>query len=135
MQSMLLLADRYKELRDKKNELNSQLKSLNKELEQMERDLADMMVNEEMQSFDRQGYKFYLSTRTYASPKAERKDELFAWLKTNGYGDLVKETVHAMTLASFVKEQLEETDELPADLADLVNVYDKTGVNVRRAGR
>lgn len=76
---------------------------------------------------------FYLQTKIYASAVPERKSELFAWLKENGYGDLVYETVNANSLAAFVREQLEEADELPEGLEELVNVHEKTTVGMRKA--
>lgn len=152
MENILTLADRYKALRDTKQALDNSLKDVNKELDQAEKALIEQMVNEEVPRFDRNGQMFYLSTKMYASPKAGIKDELYDWLKENGYEDMVKETVHAQTLSSFVKEQLEEhnitadelkellgSDELPEELAGLVqlagfvNIYDKTGVNMRKA--
>jgi hypothetical protein len=91
------------------------------------------MLEEEMQNFTRNGLIFYLSTKIYASAVADRKEELFAWLKENGYGDLVYETVNANSLAAFIREQLEEVEELPEELAKLVNVYEKTTVGMRKA--
>lgn len=134
MQEILLLSDKYKELREAKKRLDAQVKDLNQEIEQVEYALSQLMTDEELQKFDRDGTLFYLSTRAYASPAAGRKDDLHAWLKENGYGDLVKESVHANTLSAFIKELLEE-GELPEDLAGVVNVYEKTTVNMRRAGR
>jgi hypothetical protein len=54
-------------------------------------------------------------------------------LKDNGYGSLVVETVNANTLASFVKEQkAANEDEVPAWLSDVVSVYEKVSVGVRK---
>ena len=67
---------------------------------------------------------------------AGRKDELFAALRGEGYGDLVYETVNANSLSAFVKEQIAENgDVLPAWLTGLVNVFEKTGVSVRKASK
>jgi len=76
---------------------------------------------------------FYLSTRTYASPQAGQQEALYDWLRKNGYGDLVRETVYAQSLSAFVKELLGEEDELPKELGEIVNVYEKTGVGIRKA--
>ena len=54
-------------------------------------------------------------------------------LKDNGYGDIVTETVNANTLASFVKEQKTlNADEVPAWLADVVNIHEKVSVGIRK---
>ena len=132
-EDILGLADGLKELKEYKKRLEEQLKDVNEQIALMEERLAEMMIAEEMQNFTKNGQLFYLSTRTYASPVADRKEELYAWLKEHGYGDLVQETVNANRLAAFVREQLDEADELPEGLAELVNVYEKTTVGMRKA--
>lgn len=128
------LADRLLELRNRKAELDELLKEVNAEIELMDQQLAEAMVAEELQSFVRGDKLFYLRTETYVSPAAERKPELIEWLKANGLGDIVQETVHPRTLSATVKELMEENgDELPGDLAQLVNVYEKTTVGLRKA--
>lgn len=127
------LADRLKDLKQHKKELESEIKALNAEIEETEAQLVELMVAEEMQNFTRNGQMFYLNTKVYASAVAERKAELYEWLKENGYGDLVYETVNANSLAAFVREQIEEADGLPEDLAELVCVYEKTAVGIRKA--
>ena len=79
---------------------------------------------------------FCLTTKTRASAKSGRKEDLFAALRNAGFGDLVYETVNANSLSAFVKEQMAENeDALPAWLNGLVNVYEKTTVGVRKAAR
>jgi hypothetical protein len=110
------------------------LKNTNATIETVEQELVNAMIAEEMQNFTRNGLTFYLLPKLYASPVAERKQELFAWLKANGYGDLVQETVHYNTLKAWVKEQMKENyDELPEELKPLLNVYEETGVGIRKA--
>lgn len=131
--SLFALADKLKELRDRKKSLEDELKALNREIDETEQALVDAMLEEEMQNFVRAGQMFSLQTKTYANAVPERKQELLAWLKKNGYGDLVQETVNANSLAAFVRELLEEADELPEELRELVNVYEKTTIGIRRA--
>jgi len=132
---MFSLADQLRERKNKKKQLEKELKELKAEIEQIEQELVDIMLQEEMQNFTRSGQMFYLQTRTYASAVAEKKQELFIWLKENGYGDLVYETINANSLAAFIRELLEEEEELPKDLRDLVNVYEKTTIGMRRASK
>jgi hypothetical protein len=127
------LADRLQKLKEHKKQLEDETKSVNAEIEEVETQLAGLMVDQEMQNFTRNGRMFYLNTKVYASAVAERKAELYEWLKKNGYGDLVYETVNANSLAAFVREQLEEADELPEGLAEMVNVFEKTTVGIRKA--
>ena len=129
---MFELADRLKELKDQKKEAERIVKEINAEIEQVNEELSQIMVAEEMQNFSRAGSLFYLSTKTFASPVKGQHEELYNWLKQNGYGDLVKETVHHQSLTAFIKEMLEEEEELPEDLQDKVNVHEKTIVGVRK---
>src|SRR5690606_19577634 len=131
--TMFELADRLLDLRERKEQLSELLKAVNAEIEEVDRQLSELMLAEEIQSFVRSGRMFYLKTETYASAVSDRKPELIEWLKANGLGDIVQETVHPRTLSAVVKELLEDEDELPGELAELVNVFEKTTVGLRKA--
>ena len=135
MSEVFALADRLVELRERKGRLQDELKAVNAEIENVDRRLAEAMTLEELQSFSRDGRLFYLKTETYVSPTAGARPRLIEWLKENGFGDIVQETVHHRTLSATVKEMLDEDDELPDGLEQLVNVFEKTTVGLRRAGK
>lgn len=47
------------------------------------------------------------------------KDKLFEWLRENGQGDVIQETVNSSTLTAFVKRMIEETgSEPPTDIVE-----------------
>ncbi len=133
MDGLFTLADRLVELRDRKDALQDELKAINAEIKEIDRELAEMMLSEELQNFSRNGRMFYLRTDTYVSAIADRKPDLIDWLKANGLGELVQETVHPRTLTATVKELLEEEGELPEGLTELVHVYEETTVGLRKA--
>lgn len=60
-----------------------------------------------------------VSETTSAKTIKERKAELWAWLKDNGYAELITETVNSSTLAAFVREQLAEGADLPYDCLEI----------------
>jgi hypothetical protein len=94
------------------------------------------MAESETQNFTRAGTTFCLVTKTRASAKAGRKDDLFEALRGEGYGDMITETINANNLSAFVKEQIAENgDALPEWLDGLVSVFEKTSVGVRKAAR
>jgi len=127
------MADRLKNLQEQKKELDAQIKALGVEIEETDRELSDAMAEAELDRFSRNGSTFYLKTRLFASPAAGQKDAMMLALKENGYGSLVTETVNANTLASFIKEQREETgEEIPAWLEGTVSTYEKVSVGVRK---
>ena len=135
-EELFVLADRLRALRDEKAEADQRLKELNAAIDEAEYRLSERMAESETQNFTRQGMMFCLTTKTRASATAGRKEELFAALRGEGYGDLGYETVNANSLSAFVKEQMAENgDALPGWLSGLVNVFEKTGVSLRKASK
>ncbi len=133
---MFELADHLRLLRDKKNAIDQEWKEINEQIDDTEYRLSELMAESETQNFTRAGVMFYLCNKTRASAVAGSKEELYAALKEQGFGDLVYETVNANSLSSFVKERIEENDDaLPGWLAGLVNIYDKTTVGVKKAAK
>lgn len=130
------LADRLRALRDAKAEAELRLKEINAEMDEVDYRLSELMAESETQNFTRAGMMFCLTTKTRASAMAGRKDDLFSALRSEGYGDLVYETVNANSLSAFVKEQIAENgDALPTWLEGLVNVFEKTSVSLRKSSK
>ena len=135
------LADELKALRDRKDALEAELKQVNMDIDNVDELLSGLMLDTETQNFTRAGTMFCLTTRIRASAMEGMKDELFAALRSEGFGDLIYETVNANSLSAFVKEQIAENagesfdddDSLPAWLDGLVNVFKKRTVGVRKA--
>ena len=135
-EKMFEMADRLRGLRDVKAELEKRIKEINGEIDDTDFRLSELMAETETQNFTRAGMMFCLTSKTRASAAAGRKDELFAALRGEGFGDLVYETVNANSLSAFVKEQIEENgDVLPEWLDGLVNVFEKTSVSLRKAAK
>ena len=133
---MFELADRLKALRDEKKEAEHHLKDVNEELDEADAALAKLMTDTETQNFTRSGTMFCLTNTTRASATADRKDDLFEALRSEGHGGLIYETVNANSLSAFVREQISENgDVLPDWLEGLVSVFEKTAVGVRKATR
>ena len=135
MEQLFELADELKALRDRKDALEAELKQVNMDIDNVDWHLSTLMAETETQNFTRAGTMFCLTTKTRASATEGMKDELFAALRSEGFGDLIYETVNANSLSAFVKEQIAESgDTLPGWLDGLVNVFEKTTVGVRKAG-
>ena len=131
---MLDLAEELEGLTEAKKKLEAKVKDLNKEIEVVQEMLVQEMVDNEIQNFTKQGRMFYLQTATYVSGISGEQENLMQSLKDQGFGDIVKETVHPGTLKGFVKEQInEEGGVLPEWLEGLVNVYEKEQVRMRKA--
>lgn len=131
---MFELADRLRELRETKRFAEQELKDINAEIDEVDFELSELMVESETQNFTRSGVMFCLTTKTRASAIAGKKDDLFEALRQAGYGNLIYETVNANSLSAFVNEQITANNNmLPEWLEGLVNAYERTGVNVRKA--
>ena len=131
------LADKLTALKARKDDLADQTKANNGAIREVEEALSEAMVDAELQRFTRGDRSFYLATKTFVSPQADRKDDLLRWLMDHGHGALVTNTVNTNTLAAFVREMLDdgtgEVADLPDGLADLVNVHRQPTVQVRKS--
>jgi len=137
------LADQLKRLREEKDTQAALLKDLNVEIDETEFKLSEAMAVAECSNFTRCGKQFILTTTTRWSAESDRKDELYAALRENGYDHLF--TVNAQTLGAFVREQVEEyanaspgtgaidDAHVPDWLAGLVKSYDDVGVTMKSA--
>lgn len=126
------ISDKLVILRDRKKELEDELKEVNSDITETEEQLVAAMVEEEMQNFTRNGRQFVLTSRTYANAKAGMMPAICDWMKGHELGDMVKESVHPQTLQAWVKEKMEEAGALPEELSELVNVYEKSGISIRK---
>lgn len=61
------------------------------------------------------GGRVGLTTRTAASIRAGRKEPAYAWLRAEGHGDIISETVNASTLGSLARDLMKDLKELPEE--------------------
>lgn len=132
--------DEYKALLDRKDELAGLTKENNASIEQCKKELVDMMVNEEVTNIAKDGYSYTLALKTYYSKKSEAElqkagIDFLDVLRSEGMGDLIKETVNSRTLQSACANIVEEQDELPAALAECINSYDAYDITKRKSSR
>ncbi len=134
---LLEIVDLYKELLDKKEELAEQTKANNKEIEDVKKDLAQMMIDEECASVSRNGFKYSLQEKVIYQKKSEEalaQNEVpfFDFLRDEGMGDIIKETVDSRTLSSTIKSLVEEVGELPEHFNDYINTYETMDIAKRK---
>ena len=137
MDNLFALADKLRALREAKDAHNQHLKKLNAEIDNAEYKLTEAMAAAECPNFTRGGKQFIMTTITRWSAEAERKEDLYAMLRANGYDHLF--TVNPQTLGSFVREQVDETADangvtrVPDWLSGLVKSYDDVGITMKSA--
>lgn len=136
----------YKDILDKKEDLAAQTKENNAAKEKLEQEICKMMVDEEKPSTIVDGFNYSLSQKVMYSKKseedlaalqAETGSSFFDVLREQGLGDIIKEVVDPRTLQSTVSgmaAELEESDEeLPEDLKNCLNIYEKLSISKRKA--
>ena len=125
------LSEKLLQLRNDKEAIERDLRGCKKEIETVTKQMVDMMVQEEVQSFNKDGYTFYLKSRLFASILDEEKEDVFNWFKSQEeLAGMVKEQINANTLSAWVKERIEE-DDLPEEIESKLNIYEKTDIGVR----
>ena len=127
----------YKEILDRKDELAELTKENNAAKEQLEYEICQMMVDEEKPNTVVDGFTYSLSQKTMYSKKseealAEAGIDFFDVLREQGLGDLIVEKVDPRTLNSSVSAMAEE-GELPEELAECLNIYEKLALSKRKA--
>ena len=136
MDDLFTLADKLRELREEKDAQAAILKDINADIDEAEYKLSEAMAEAECPNFTRGDKQFILTTTTRWSAETNRKEELYAVLKKEGYEHLF--TVNTQTLGSFVKEQVEETADdngethVPDWLLGLVKSYDDIGITMKK---
>lgn len=138
MESILDIKVReYKELLDRKDELAELTKENNAAKEALEQEICQMMVDDEKPNTVVDGFTYSLQQKTMYSKKSEDKlaeagIDFFEVLREQGLGDLIVEKVDPRTLQSSLSALAEE-GELPEELAECVNIYEKLALSKRKA--
>ena len=128
--------DAYRALLDEKDRLAEETKANNRAIEAARDALATAMIEDETPQITRNGYSYTLTHKTKYSKAAGKDAELMDALRSNGLGDLIKETVNAQSLQGAMSNLAEENDdELPEEFEGLVNVYSFNDITRRKSSR
>lgn len=130
-ETLLKLADLYLQAREMKSELEARVKAASQEADSIEKEMIQLMTDNEIDSFKKNGILFSVVTREFQSANPERKDELYAQMKAKGYEHLF--TINTNTLSATVKELIAENDgNLPQWLEGLINQTEKQVIRVKK---
>lgn len=121
-------AREYAKLRRKLEKLAQEKSDTQKDHDEMEERLVKLMEAQGITStkLDRIG-TFRAQAEVYANIVKEHEAALFAWLKKNGHGGIIKETVHHGTFKSWFKEELNRQFDKGKDIQFRNQLIDKTG--------
>ena len=123
----IALVEKFKDLWDKKRHLKAELEETQKLLDQWEEILIEKFTEEGIQNMKTGLGTFYLREDFYCSYDHAREGEAFSWLREEGEGALIKETINSKTLAAWAREKKDQDQELP----DFFNVTIKPKIGVR----
>jgi len=125
------LLDQAREVKNLKEDIkhhNATLKQLKEKQEILEAGLYQALIDEDVQKLTIDNQTLYCRQEFYASmPDKERG---FDWLRNEGLGDLIYETVNARTLSSAMKERLQNDEEVPDTV---VKISTKEKIGMRKA--
>ena len=123
----IALVEKFKDLWDKKRHLKAELEETQKLLDQWEEILIEKFTEEGIQNMKTGLGTFYLREDFYCSYDHAREGEAFSWLREEGEGALIKETINSKTLAAWAREKKDQEIELPS----FFNITIKPKIGVR----
>lgn len=132
---LAVAATEYADLTRRKRELERQLNFVKEDLTRRETVLAEKLAEAGLQQLKTDdGTVIYRNEALFASLVKDKDGEnagAVTALRGHGLGWLVKETVNANTLRSWVKEQEQNGEGLPAELRPWLKVTRQQRVGVR----
>lgn len=126
------LVESFRYLKSATDAIEQLLKSLNLLQEELSSDIIPTaMENVQLDSVKSKGYTYSLSVRTFASIPLDKQDKGYAWLKEVGGDAIIKPTVNAKTLSSFIVGYIEEHGKKPPE--DAVSLHQKKYISIRKS--
>lgn len=97
------------------------LKAKKEELRLLQEELLPTKMNEEgVSTVNVTGVgRFTVTSVERVSVIGGKQPDLKAWLEENGYEGLIQDTINSSTLKAWVKERLQEGDEVPVELLNM----------------
>jgi len=125
-QHLTKLGIKLRQLLEEKKELEEATKNINTEIDRLQGQFVEAMQILKLKNFEISDIgKFFLHSSLYS--KVVNKEILFEDLRAKDAGDLIREVVNPQTLRAYVREQLENSNTIPAG----VEVFTKTVVHMR----
>jgi hypothetical protein len=94
------------ELRKEDDRLEAEAKRIGEAKRNAERDLLSAMAAQGLASFKALGYSATAGEGVYPSVLAADRPRMIEWLRENGRGDMVQETVNSTTFAGYIRNEV-----------------------------
>jgi hypothetical protein len=122
----------YARLDSESCRLEEEKKKTDKERDTVELAIMEQYTNDGITSSRVSGLgSFVKTTMTRASIKADKKSEAIERFKKH-FPDLVQETINAQTLSGFVSSSKKNDQEIPAEILECLNVFQKEYISWKR---
>lgn len=133
MKEIYQLAEELRLLRELKKDLEEEGRELGQRLDCVENQLSQLMIMEEIESFESLGMTFYLNPKLYTSQIPGKKEELLNTLRAQGHGHLIHEAVNGNSLGALARKEMEKNNNnLPRWLEGLVNFTEKITIGMKK---
>ena len=123
----------YVKLRRRQAELIAEHDGIKEQANELQTELLAEFGNDGIQKLTVDGSTVFLHRQVWVSTKEGKMGEAVKALQDNGLGHFVKESFSTQTLSAHYRELEREEEQLPAELADCVNVVETYSVRVRRS--
>lgn len=124
------LVKSLKETVKQQKEIKEQLDNIKEKRYAIEKTLIEHLQNigaEATAKYDGIGWAKLRRPKLRAYYLKDDAEEVFSYLRQNGYDELIKENIHHATLSTFIKSLIEEGKEIPSifkyNIIDEVSVY------------
>lgn len=121
---------RYLELKGELDELSEQASQRRAEMTLIESRLLEQFALNGLQSMNIDGCCVYHNVEKYANAKKEFRPQLVEWARRTGLDDMI--VLQPASFKSWCREQIEQ-GELPAEIAGMVDIFEKPSLRVRKA--
>jgi len=120
-------------LRNRKDDLKRDTKEVDQGIRETELKILDYFEKSGISNVSIDDRTLYIHRSQWARGRKDIDPEIvIEALKSNGLGDLVKETFSVQTLSAHVRDLDKEDREMPPGLAEVIDVSEKVTVGVRR---
>lgn len=126
------LVNQYKDVVDKVNQLKTELDELQGRKEVLQAEIVELLQSEgkdKTARYEGVGSIGMTKPRLFANVKKDDETKLFNFLEVCGRKDLIKESVHAMSLNTFVDECIGRGEQMP----EFISIYYKPQIKFYKA--
>ena len=126
--------ERFKELKDRKSNLKAELRDIDSELSSLESEFNEYFEEHEIDStpkFPGLGYIQRDGHRIFANCLVEDQAKLCEYFKSIGREDMIKTSIPASTLSTYVREEVDGGGE---QMPPFCSVYMKPQIRLYRRG-